>query len=153
VPLGFCTCLPRLLALSQPVLSETHDAVNDTLTSQPFCTALIGPGRWVEIGSGDGVFSYVMHGGSFPLWFDRYLLTDLSSRTFTTATRPNVLQPAVALLQSGYSRWRSMPRNPTWRKIREIGFAKHGKVAAYEALPLPSASGAEDLLLHPSRAE
>ena len=36
--------------------------------------------NYVEVGSGDGMFSYIMHGNSFPIWFDRYLNTDLDKK-------------------------------------------------------------------------
>ena len=58
---------------------KPFDAVNDTITSD-----LLLKFKWnnnyVEIGSGDGMFSYIMHGNSFPIWFDRYLNIDLGKK-------------------------------------------------------------------------
>ena len=62
---------------------KPFDAVNDTLTA-----TLIRKFNWnipyLEIGSGDGVFSYVMHGGKFPVWFDRYIDVNLKTKIFLT---------------------------------------------------------------------
>ena len=58
---------------------KPFDAVNDTLTA-----SLLKDYNWetpyIEIGSGDGMFSYIMHGNSFPLWFDRYQNINLSNK-------------------------------------------------------------------------
>ena len=43
---------------------KPHDAVNDTLTAG-ILSKLDWNGPVVELGSGDGVFSYVMHGDLF----------------------------------------------------------------------------------------
>ena len=69
---------------------KPFDAINDTLTAS-LISRLDWSGEFVEIGSGDGVFSYVMHGGTFPLWFDRYLMTDLTREDIYDTHRQNVL--------------------------------------------------------------
>ncbi len=130
--------LTRLWRYHSLYFLKPHDAVNDTLTSS-LLHRLDWSGPVVEIGAGDGVFSYVMHGGSFPLWFDRYLLTDLSRQDIYDSHRADVLRPAVKL-DSPDIELAIDAKDSHVRKIREIGFAKHCQVAAYEALPLPSAS-------------
>lgn len=130
--------LTRLWRYHSLYFLKPHDAVNDTLTSSLLhCLDWSGP--VVEIGAGDGVFSYVMHGGSFPLWFDRYLLTDLSKQDIYDSHQADVLQPAVTLSRPDITLAIDAKESHI-RKIREIGFAKHCQVAAYETLPLPSAS-------------
>lgn len=130
--------LSRLWRYHSLYFLKPHDAVNDTLTSS-LLRRLDWSGPILEIGSGDGVFSYVMHGGSFPLWFDRYLLTDLSKSDIYDSHQADVLRPAVSL-DSPDIELAIDAKASHVRKIREIGFAKHCQVAAYEALPLPSAS-------------
>ena len=50
---------------------KPFDAINDTLTSYIIYQNIKFEKNYVEIGSGDGMFSYIMHGGKFPLTFDR----------------------------------------------------------------------------------
>jgi len=130
--------LSRLWHYHSLYFLKPHDAVNDTLTSS-LLHRLDWSGSVLEIGSGDGVFSYVMHGGSFPIWFDRYLLTDLSKQDIYDSHQEDVLQPAVHLTYPIIEMAIDAKESHV-RKIEEIGFAKQCKVAAYEALPLPSAS-------------
>lgn len=130
--------LTRLWNYHSLYFLKPHDAVNDTLTSS-LLYRLDWSGPVVEIGAGDGVFSYVMHGGAFPLWFDRYLMTDLSKQDIYDSHREDVLQPAVSLSYPDIEMAIDAKEFHV-RKIKEIGFAKQCQVAAYEALPLPSAS-------------
>ncbi|BAO31138.1 hypothetical protein SUTH_03368 [Sulfuritalea hydrogenivorans sk43H] len=130
--------LTRLWRYHSLYFLKPHDAVNDTLTSS-LLHRLDWSGPVVEIGSGDGVFSYVMHGGSFPLRFDRYLLTDLSKQDIYDSHRADVLQPAVSLSSPDITLAIDAKESHV-QKIREIGFAKNCQVAAYEKLPLSSAS-------------
>lgn len=58
---------------------KPFDAVNDTITSD-LLLKLNWKKNYLELGSGDGMFSYIMHGNSFPLWFDRYLNVDLENK-------------------------------------------------------------------------
>ena len=58
---------------------KPFDAVNDTITSD-LLLKFNWEKNYVELGSGDGMFSYIMHGNSFPIWFDRYLNVDLNSK-------------------------------------------------------------------------
>lgn len=113
---------------------KPFDAVNDTLTAS-LLTRLDWNGEVVELGAGDGVFSYVMHGGSFPLWFDRYLLTDLSKNDIYDTHRKDVL-PATRHVAFPNVILAIDAKESHVRKIREIHFAKSALLARYEALPI-----------------
>lgn len=118
---------------------KPFDAISDTLTAS-LLSRLDWSGGLVEIGSGDGVFSYIMHGGSFPLSFDRYLLTDLSNKQdIYDSHTVDVLRPSASLKSPNVSLAIDAKESHV-RKIREIGFARHWTVSAYEALPLASVS-------------
>lgn len=117
---------------------KPHDAINDTLTAS-LLYRLDWSDSVVEIGSGDGVYSYIMHGGSFPLWFDRYLLTDLTKQDIYDTHQNAVLLSAVSLDDPNICLAIDAKQTHV-SKIKEIGFAKHCVVSAYEALPLASAS-------------
>lgn len=80
-----------------------------------------------------------MHGGAFPLWFDRYLLTDLTKQDIYDSHKGNVLQPSVSL-HSPDIRLAVDAKDSHVCKIKEIGFAKECVTAPYEKLPLPSES-------------
>jgi len=134
--LGFV--LSRLWQYHNLYFLKPHDAVNDTLTAS-LLHRLDWSGPVVEIGSGDGVFSYVMHGGAFPLWFDRYLLTDLGKQDIYDSHKGNVLRPAVAIRDPDICLALDAKASHV-NKIREIGFAKHCAVAAYETLPIATAT-------------
>ncbi len=64
--------LSRLWSYLNIYFLKPFDAVNDTITSD-LLLKFKWKNNYFEIGSGDGMFSYVMHGNSFPIWFDRYL--------------------------------------------------------------------------------
>ena len=130
--------LTRLWQYLSLYFLKPFDAINDTLTS-----SILYNLNWdcniVELGSGDGEFSYVMHGGKFPLWYDRYLDTDLSKKDiFDTHTNgqingltklsyPNIILSIDA-------------KESHIKKIQEIGFSKNAKQSLYENLPLSSES-------------
>ena len=65
---------------------KPFDAVNDTITSD-LLLKFKWKNNYLEIGSGDGMFSYIMHGNSFPIWFDRYLNIDLKHKKFFKTNR------------------------------------------------------------------
>lgn len=130
--------LSRLWQYHKLYFLKPHDAVNDTLTAS-LLHRLDWSGPVIEIGSGDGVFSYIMHGGAFPLWFDRYLLTDLTKQDIYDSHKGNVLRPAV-IVRSPDINLAIDAKESHVRKIKEIGFVKHCVVSAYEALPIASAS-------------
>ncbi len=114
---------------------KPFDAVNDTLTST-ILHQLEWKDSFYEVGSGDGMFSFIMHGGSFPLSFDRYLLTDtkLSGdiydyhkesvlKTKSCPNKPRLIQCFDAKLSH-------------IRKVQEIGYAENSSVVSYEKLPV-----------------
>lgn len=137
--LGFI--LSRLWRYHNLYFLKPHDAINDTLTAS-LLHRLDWSGPVVEIGSGDGVFSYIMHGGSFPLSFDRYLMTDLAKEDIYDSHKDDVLQPSVILLYPDITLAVDAKVSHV-EKIKEIGFAKNSIVSAYESLPLASASVAK----------
>ena len=59
---------------------KPFDAVNDTVTSYLIYNKHSLKNNYFEIGSGDGMFSFIMCGGKFPIKFDRYLDVNLSQR-------------------------------------------------------------------------
>lgn len=114
---------------------KPFDAVNDTLTS-----AILRQMDWqeeyLEVGSGDGMFSFIMHGGSFPLSIDRYLLTDTKiSGDIYDYHKENVLktknQPSKPKLTCCFD-----AKESHLRKVREIGYAKYSSIVSYEKLPV-----------------
>ena len=113
---------------------KPFDAINDTLTSS-LIYDLNWDGEFIEIGAGDGMFSFVMHGGRFPLSFDRYLLADASKdddiydchQKDILTTRKIPTYPVISCAVD-----RKMSHT---RKISEINFAKVPVVSAYERLP------------------
>jgi SAM-dependent methyltransferase len=117
---------------------KPFDAVNDTLTAS-LISRLNWSGEFVEIGSGDGVYSYIMHGGTFPLWFDRYLLTDLTQRDIYDTHRQSLLPVAKPLVFPNIQKAIDAKQSHV-SKINEIGFAKEAICAPCENLPLPSGS-------------
>jgi len=117
---------------------KPFDAVNDTLTAS-LIRRLDWEGRFLEIGSGDGFYSYVLHGGAPPLWFDRYLMTDLSRADIYDVHRAAVMPTPKPLA------WPTIvsaidAKMSHVAKIREIGFARGAVCAHYEGLPIRSGS-------------
>ncbi len=117
---------------------KPFDAVNDTLTA-----TLIRKFNWnipyLEIGSGDGVFSYVMHGGKFPVWFDRYIDVNLKNKDiFDTHDLVNGFDlkkiKKIRNLCSVDSKENHV------KKIKEIGFADKAILSEYENLPFKNES-------------
>ena len=62
----------RLWRFNNLYFLKPNDAINDTLTAS-LLIDFDWSGEIIEIGSGDGVFNYVLHGGYFPLKYDRYV--------------------------------------------------------------------------------
>lgn len=115
---------------------KPHDAINDTLTAS-LIHRLDWSGNLIEIGSGDGMFSFIMHGGKFPLYFDRYLLTDTSKLDIFDTHKEGVL-PAVNFLSEPTIKLAVDAKLTHVEKIKEIGFAQDAINSEYESLPLPS---------------
>ena len=115
---------------------KPFDALNDTLTS-----SLILSNSWkepyLEIGSGDGIFSYIIHGGKFPLSFDRYRYIDLNKRDifdvknntlFNNLKKLNLLKIYIQLMQK---------KNHV-DFINKIQFADNALLSNYEKIKLDS---------------
>lgn len=102
---------------------KPFDAINDTLTSYLIFQNTKFKKNYVEIGSGDGMFSYIMHGGKFSLNFDRYIDVDLDNQDiFDTHKKKininpgfkNLIRPSLSI----------DARANHVKKISEIGFSK-----------------------------
>ncbi|HDY87881.1 MAG TPA: methyltransferase domain-containing protein [bacterium] len=117
---------------------KPFDAVNDTLTAS-LVSRFDWAGDFVELGSGDGEYIYVMHGGKFPLWFDRYLLTDLAKKDIYDTHESNVLK-STKKLNSPNILLAIDAKETHVKKIHEIGFARNAVVAEYEFLPIGDAT-------------
>ena len=125
-----CTRLWRYHSL---YFLKPFDAVNDTLTA-----SLLSKFKWdgqvTEIGSGDGVFSYIMHGGKFRIGFDRYLSVDLKKGDIFDTHKAEFLSankiesPSIALSIDAKANHAV--------KVKEIGFSKDSIVSSYEDLPM-----------------
>ena len=130
--------LSRLWKYFSLYFLKPFDAVNDTLTA-----SLLGRFNWsgefVEIGAGDGVYSYIMHGGDFPFWFDRYLLTDLSQDDIYDTHSHNILPRGKPLAFPRIEKAIDAKQSHV-AKIKEIGFAGEAICAPYENLPILSES-------------
>ena len=117
---------------------KPFDAVNDTLTA-----SLLKEYNWttpfVEIGSGDGMFSYIMHGGKFPLWFDRYLVVDLKKKDIfdTINDKPQLNLKKINNVKNLHS---IDAKKSHIEKIKEIGFAENAVLSDYETLPFEDKS-------------
>jgi hypothetical protein len=117
---------------------KPFDALNDTVTSS-LLTQFDWPASIVEIGPGDGLFSYIMHGGSLPLSFDRYLQTDLTQSDIYDFHVPGLIsdddaptEPVViASVDSSFTHM---------VKVSELGFANNSLCSSYEHLPFPDGS-------------
>jgi len=123
---------------------KPFDAVNDTLTAS-LLYRLDWDGDFVEIGSGDGVYSYIMHGGTFPFWFDRYLIIDLAQKDIYDTHRQNVVPHEKSLTFPRIKKAIDAKQSHV-DKIKEIGFAREAIFACYEQLPLDS--GSEDAVFY-----
>ena len=80
----------RLWRFNNLYFLKPNDAINDTLTA----SLLINfdwSGNIVEIGSGDGVFSYILHGGYFSLAYDRYSQVNLNKNDNLSKREKEVL--------------------------------------------------------------
>lgn len=116
---------------------KPHDAINDTLTSY-LVTRFDWSDEFLEIGSGDGMFSYLTHGGKLPFSFDRYLITDLRKFDIYDTHQSGFILPKKKL---------SFPRIQLSvdakyshvQKINEISFSKYAVNASYESLPIKDA--------------
>jgi SAM-dependent methyltransferase len=139
--------LTRLWRYHSLYFLKPFDAVNDTLTAS-LLARLDWAGEFVEVGSGDGVYSYVMHGGTFPLWFDRYLITDLGRQDIFDTHHRDVIPSSQPLHFPDISlAFDAKPSHVA--KVAEIGFVRQSVCALSEHLPLATASVANVFLYTP----
>ena len=126
--------LTRLWRYLNIYFLKPFDAVNDTVTAS-LLHKLDWSGDFLEIGSGDGAFSYIMHGGSFPLSFDRYLQADMSLEGDVYDHHIEDAIAAKRVLTEPRIIWAVDRKLNHTKKIAEIGFVDQAIVAAYESLP------------------
>jgi len=118
---------------------KPFDAVNDALTST-ILHKLNWTDEYVEIGSGDGMFSFIMHGGTFPLSFDRYLLADTKlNEDIYDHHKENIL--SVNTMPSKPKLTQCLDAKLSHiKKVKEIDYAENASVISYEKLPIPDNS-------------
>ena len=117
---------------------KPFDAINDTLTA-----SLLKEHNWekpyLEIGSGDGMFSYIMHGGKFPIWFDRYLDIDLNKEDIFD-THVDDKNTSLKKIHDIKNLCAVDSKENHVKKIKEIGFADKAILSKYEKLPFSNES-------------
>ena len=113
---------------------KPFDAVNDTLTASLLLN-FQWPDEVVEIGPGDGVFSYIMHGGCFPVTFDRYLITSLNKNDIFDTHRKNII-PKVKKIKHPSVSYAFDAKQSHIDKMLEIGYVQKAICAKYENIPL-----------------
>ena len=114
---------------------KPFDAVNDTITSD-LLLKFNWKKNYVELGSGDGMFSYIMHGNSFPIWFDRYLNVNLNNKNifnsknkiiFPSLKKKNfIIAPKLSIDE----------RSHHVKFVKKIKFSKIAKRMNYESLKI-----------------
>ena len=123
----------RLWRFNNLYFLKPNDAINDTLTAS-LLIDFDWSGEIVEIGSGDGVFNYVLHGGYFPLNYDRYSQVDLKKNDIYDTHLNETISPQVVLdfpkILISVDKKKSH-----LQKVSEIGFSKKTIQCEYENLP------------------
>lgn len=116
---------------------KPFDAVNDTITSD-LLLKLKWHKDYIEIGSGDGMFSYIMHGNSFPIWFDRYLNVNLKSKNiFKTKNKAHLKFPKLIQRNFKIAPKLSIDARPHHVElIKKIKFSKSAKYSKYENIDI-----------------
>ena len=128
--------LKRLWKYHSIYFLKPHDAINDTLTSS-LLDDFDWSGEILEIGSGDGVYSYIMHDGSLPLSFDRYLDVDLQKKDIFEKHTKKLITPKKKVNFPNI--FLSIDAKVFHaEKIKEINFSKDALVSRYEQLPIKS---------------
>ena len=108
---------------------EPFDAVNDTITSD-LLLKFKWKNNYLELGSGDGMFSFIMHGNSFPLWFDRYQNINFSEKNIFKSKYDNFPKlKKKYLIRPNHS---IDARYHHIISINKIGFSKSSKQSSYE---------------------
>ncbi len=108
---------------------KPFDAVNDTITSD-LLLKFKWKNNYLELGSGDGMFSFIMHGNSFPLSFDRYRNVNLLDKNifkskfeeFPKFKKNYSIRPSCSI----------DARNHHIISVNKIGFSKKSKKSNYE---------------------
>lgn len=114
---------------------KPFDAVNDTITSD-LLLKFKWKNNYTEIGSGDGMFSYIMHGNSFPIWFDRYLNVDLNNKNIFQ-TNYKLIFPELKKKRFSIAPNLSIDaRRHHVEIIKKIKFSKSVKHSRYEDLKI-----------------
>ena len=114
---------------------KPFDAVNDTITSD-LLLKLNWQNNYIEIGSGDGAFSFIMHGGSFSLYYDRYLNVNLNKKDIFNSNNKNLV------IKKKYKKEKIFPSISIDAKkfhvdlVKKIGFSKKTILSKYENLPI-----------------
>lgn len=131
--MSFFSVCSRLWRYQSLYFLKPFDAVNDTLTSS-LLLKFNWRGKFTEIGCGDGVFNYIMHGGKFPISFDRYLSVNLTKKDIfdthrsTFKSNKKLHFPKVVLSIDA--------KESHIVKVKEIGFSENSIRSSYEKLPL-----------------
>ena len=123
--------ITRLWRFNALYFLKPHDCINDTLTSS-LLSRLDWSGDFIEIGGGDGVFSYIMHGGYFSFSYDRYLQTDLRLTDIYDTHIKQSIKPKVSLSFPQISLSIDAKRSHI-NKVREIRFAQNAICCNYES--------------------
>lgn len=115
---------------------KPFDCINDAATAS-MLARFPWQGKIVEIGSGDGVFSAVMHGGAFPFSYDRYCQAQPSQAgdiydhhvggAIRLTKRPSPKLYAVAVDR----------KQAHVEKVRELGIYERCVQACAENIPVP----------------
>lgn len=114
---------------------KPFDAINDTLTSYLLYKDEAWQNDYIEIGSGDGMFSFIMHGGSFPLKFDRFIDVDISKKDIFDIHKKKILTKNNNNLRIRPQISVDANLNHV-NKISEIGFSKKAIHSSLEDIPL-----------------
>ena len=113
---------------------KPFDAVNDTLTSYLIYKVHKLKNNYLELGSGDGMFSFIMAGGKFPFYFDRYIDVALNKKDiFDTHTKEIKIKNTIKLIRPFLSI--DAKKNHV-KKIKEIGFSKNSFHSKLENIKL-----------------
>ena len=118
---------------------KPFDAVNDTLTSYLIFEKNKIKNNFLEIGAGDGMFSFIMCGGNFPLKFDRYLDINLKKNDIFDSHDKDIklnykFKKMIRPLASVDAKINHI------KKLNQIGFSKKNYHANYEKLPFKKKS-------------
>lgn len=117
---------------------KPFDAVNDTITSE-LLLDLKWKNNYLEIGSGDGAFSFIMHGGKFSLKYDRYIDVDLSKNDIFNSKKLKSIECSNKNIKY-FPNHGIDAREFHVNKMKKINFYKIPTHSSYEKLPLQTNS-------------